>query len=187
MIAAGGIDAVTITTPPDTRRELVLDAIAAGLHVVADKPFAPSAEAARKLGAAAKAKGVFLGVYHNCRWDADFRTLRSGVCLRAGWTQTNAVGREGTMTEIAVFGAGCIGEVYALNAAALLSVRVRYLVDPVAGAQRDDLAKRFGAEIVDPDAVFADPAIGGVVIASSTDTHAVLLERAVAAGKPVFC
>ena len=42
MIAAGGIDAVTVTTPPQTRRALVLEAIAAGLHVIADKPFAPS-------------------------------------------------------------------------------------------------------------------------------------------------
>jgi predicted dehydrogenase len=51
MIAAGGIDAVTITTPPHTRRELVLEAVAAGLHVVADTPFAPSAEAGRELDA----------------------------------------------------------------------------------------------------------------------------------------
>ena len=79
MIAAGGIDAVTITTPPGTRRQLVLEAIAAGLHVVADKPFAPSAEAARELDAAAKAKGVVLGVFHNRRWDADFRTLRKVI------------------------------------------------------------------------------------------------------------
>jgi predicted dehydrogenase len=79
MIAAGGIDAVTITTPPDTRRELVLEAIAAGLHVVADKPFAPSAEAALELDAAARAKGVVLGVLHNRRWDADFRTLRKVI------------------------------------------------------------------------------------------------------------
>ena len=38
MIASGAVDAVTITTPPETRRGLVLQAIAAGLHVVADKP-----------------------------------------------------------------------------------------------------------------------------------------------------
>lgn len=76
MIEAGGIDAVTITTPPDTRRALVLEAIGAGLHVISDKPFAPSAEAARGLDAAAKAKGVVLGVFHNRRCDADFRTLQ---------------------------------------------------------------------------------------------------------------
>lgn len=79
MIAAGGLDAVTITTPPQTRRELVLEAIAAGLHVIADKPFAPSAEAARELDAAARAKRVILGVFHNRRWDSDMLTLRKVV------------------------------------------------------------------------------------------------------------
>jgi predicted dehydrogenase len=79
MIDAGGIDAVTITTPPQTRRALVLEAIAAGLHVVADKPFAPSADAARQLDAAAQAKGIVLGVYHNRRFDADIRTLRKVI------------------------------------------------------------------------------------------------------------
>lgn len=77
MIEAGGVDAVTVTTPPHTRQELVLQAIEAGLHVVADKPFAPTAAAARELEAAAKAKGVVLGVFHNRRWDADARTLRA--------------------------------------------------------------------------------------------------------------
>lgn len=73
---AVGVDAVTITTPPQTRRDLVLEAIAAGVHVIADKPFAPSAEAARELDRAAKEKRVTLGVYHNRRWDADIRTLK---------------------------------------------------------------------------------------------------------------
>ena len=48
-LLASGVDAVTITTPPETRRELVLEAIAAGVHVVADKPFAPSAEVGLEL------------------------------------------------------------------------------------------------------------------------------------------
>lgn len=75
----GGVEAVAITTPPETRRELVLEAIAAGLHVIADKPFAPNAEGGRELDAAAKAKGVVLGVFHNRRYDADIRTLRKVV------------------------------------------------------------------------------------------------------------
>lgn len=79
MIAVGGLDAVTITTPPQTRRELVLEAVAAGLHVIADKPFAPSAQAARELDAAAKARGVILGAFHNRRWDSDMQTLRNVV------------------------------------------------------------------------------------------------------------
>ena len=71
-----GVDAVTITTPPQTRRELVLEAIDAGVAVIADKPFAPSADAGRELDAAAKAKGVPLAVFHNRRFDADILTLR---------------------------------------------------------------------------------------------------------------
>lgn len=70
-----GVDAVTITTPPHTRRELVLEAIAAGVHVVADKPFAPDAASARELDEAARQAGVVLNVYHNRRRDADILTL----------------------------------------------------------------------------------------------------------------
>lgn len=78
MLAAG-VDAVTITTPPHTRRDLVLEAIAAGVHVIADKPFAPDAAGGHALARGAKEKGVVLGVFHNRRWDADLRTLRKVV------------------------------------------------------------------------------------------------------------
>ncbi|ROR15094.1 Gfo/Idh/MocA family protein [Erwinia sp. JUb26] len=78
MLAAG-IDIVTITTPPATRRELVLEAIAAGVAVIADKPFAPDAKTGRELADAAKAKGVVLSVYHNRRFDADIQTLRKVI------------------------------------------------------------------------------------------------------------
>lgn len=71
-----GVDAVTITTPPGTRRDLVLEAIDAGVHVIADKPFAPSAAAARELDEAARRKGVVLAVFHNRRCDTDIRTLK---------------------------------------------------------------------------------------------------------------
>lgn len=74
-LLAAGVDAVTISTPPETRRELVMEAIAAGVHVVADKPFAPNADAGRELVAAAAEAGVILNVFHNRRWDADIRTV----------------------------------------------------------------------------------------------------------------
>ncbi len=78
-LLASGVDAVTITTPPDTRRELVLEALAARVHVIADKPFAPSADVGRELAAAAESAGVLLSVFHNRRWDADIRTLASVI------------------------------------------------------------------------------------------------------------
>jgi predicted dehydrogenase len=74
-LLAAGVDAVTITTPPQTRRDLVLQAIAAGVPTIADKPFAPNADGGRELVAAAKEAGVPLSVFHNRRWDADIRTL----------------------------------------------------------------------------------------------------------------
>ena len=74
-LIAAGVDAVTITTPPQTRRDLVLEAVAAGVHVIADKPFAPTADGGRLLVAAAAKAAVVLNVFHNRRWDADIRTL----------------------------------------------------------------------------------------------------------------
>ncbi len=79
MIDAGVCDAVTVTTPPQTRRALVLEAIGAGLHVVADKPFAPNYQSGMELDAAAKKRGVRLGVYQNRRFDADLQTLKKVI------------------------------------------------------------------------------------------------------------
>lgn len=76
MLEQGDVEAVTITTPPETRRELVLEAIAAGVHVIADKPFAPNAKAALELDEAARSRGVVLGVYQNRRYDSDLQTLK---------------------------------------------------------------------------------------------------------------
>ena len=81
--AVGGLDAVTITTPPQTRHDLVVEALDLGLHVVADKPFAPTAEAAAALDQAAGDAGRILGVYHNRRWDSDICTLRAVLASEA--------------------------------------------------------------------------------------------------------
>ncbi|HZX27960.1 MAG TPA: inositol 2-dehydrogenase [Telluria sp.] len=91
------------------------------------------------------------------------------------------------MIKLAVFGTGRIGYVHALNAAAHPSVKLDYLVDPLPSAHLNDLAAKTGARIVDADTVFADTAIDGVVIASSTDTHAELMLKSAATGKAMFC
>lgn len=75
MAASGLCDAATISTPPHTRVDLVLAAIAAGLHVIADKPFAPDGASALRLRDKARAAGVMLSAYHNRRYDSDFQTL----------------------------------------------------------------------------------------------------------------
>lgn len=91
------------------------------------------------------------------------------------------------MLKLACFGAGRIGQVHAMNAAAHPDVQLAYLVDPIDTSQRETLAEATGAKRVDADAVFADETVDGIIIASSTDSHARLLEQAAETGKAVFC
>src|SRR5438552_3645277 len=53
-LALPDVDAVTIATPPHTHAPLVREAIAAGKHVLCEKPFARDATEARALLAAAQ-------------------------------------------------------------------------------------------------------------------------------------
>lgn len=76
MIRSDIVDAVAISTPPSTRFELAMEAINAGLHVVADKPMALNAAQGQQLVAAANARGIQLSAYHNRRYDADIQTLK---------------------------------------------------------------------------------------------------------------
>jgi predicted dehydrogenase len=75
-LAAAGVRAVAISTPVDTRVALVHEAIALGLAVVVDKPFALDAATARGFVEAARSAGVPLSVYQNRRWDSDLLTVR---------------------------------------------------------------------------------------------------------------
>lgn len=58
LVAAGGVDAVAICTPPGPRHALAREAIAAGLHVLLEKPPAATLSEARDIAANAAARGV---------------------------------------------------------------------------------------------------------------------------------
>src|SRR5689334_11215536 len=90
------------------------------------------------------------------------------------------------MHDIAILGAGRIGRIHAKNVAGQPGLRLKYVVDPVAAAA-DSLAAETGATVADLDAALNDPSVGGVIVASSTDTHLEYSLRAAAAGKAVFC
>jgi scyllo-inositol 2-dehydrogenase (NADP+) len=82
--AAGlGIDTCVISTAVHVHVEQVLAALAAGLHVVIDKPVAPSAHEVRELEAAATKAGRLVVPYQNRRYDGDFRTLQTVVAQRS--------------------------------------------------------------------------------------------------------
>lgn len=71
------IDLIVIPTPNDTHFPLAQKALAAGKHVVVDKPFTVTLSQANKLKRQADEAGLLLSVFHNRRWDSDFLTLKT--------------------------------------------------------------------------------------------------------------
>ncbi|HZJ27701.1 MAG TPA: Gfo/Idh/MocA family oxidoreductase [Acidimicrobiia bacterium] len=69
-LALPGIDAVSIATPPATHAPLALQAIAAGRHVLCEKPFAIDATEASSMLVAAERAGVVHLVGHEFRFAA---------------------------------------------------------------------------------------------------------------------
>lgn len=71
-----GIELIVVATPNDSHARLARQALAAGKHVVVDKPFVLRAVDAEGLIALAHENDRCLSVFHNRRWDADFLTAR---------------------------------------------------------------------------------------------------------------
>ncbi len=88
--------------------------------------------------------------------------------------------------QICQFGAGRIGAVHAGNVAHNPRCALRYVVDVNNVAARS-LAKKHAAQVCDLETALADDGIEAVIIASSTNTHADLIEAASRAGKAIFC
>jgi predicted dehydrogenase len=82
-IGLAGVDVVTIATPPHTHAPLVLEALAAGKHVLCEKPFARDAAEARALLRAAEKAGVVHLLGTEFRWDAGQATLARAVAAGA--------------------------------------------------------------------------------------------------------
>ena len=71
------VDAVVIATPNEQHAPLAIAALAAGKHVLVDKPFALDVAEAETVLAAARNAGRIATVFQNRRFDADFLTLQS--------------------------------------------------------------------------------------------------------------
>lgn len=87
---------------------------------------------------------------------------------------------------IALLGAGRIGQVHAANIAAHPLSRLSIVVDPQEGIARQ-LAEAYGASVRSLEDALSSSDIDAIVIASATSTHADLIERGIRAGKAVFC
>jgi predicted dehydrogenase len=74
-LLARGPGLVVIASPNRTHVPLATLALSAGVPVVVDKPLSGTAAEALGLAGLARERGVMLTVFHNRRWDGDFRTL----------------------------------------------------------------------------------------------------------------
>ena len=79
LLAIDDIQLVVVATPNDTHVPLARQCLAAGRHVVVDKPLAPTLREAEELFALARAGNQVLTVFQNRRWDGDFQTVRQVI------------------------------------------------------------------------------------------------------------
>jgi myo-inositol 2-dehydrogenase/D-chiro-inositol 1-dehydrogenase len=90
------------------------------------------------------------------------------------------------MINFALLGAGRIGSIHGGNVLRHSGANLKALYDPFP-QNADRLSQELGCGQLSPEEIFADAQIDAVLICSATDTHADLIEQAVANGKHVFC
>ena len=90
------------------------------------------------------------------------------------------------MTKFALFGAGFIGTAHGNNIAVHPRAELQYIYDVNTDAA-EQLAARLGAKVATSPEQIWDSGVEAVLIASSTNTHADLLSRAIKAKKAIYC
>lgn len=105
MLAESDANLVILITPHNTHAPLALKCIAAGRHVVCEKPFAITTDECDAMIAAAKKADVMLSTFHNRHWDGcvvkALEVVRSGLigdivrveCHMGGWSKPGDVWR----------------------------------------------------------------------------------------------
>jgi predicted dehydrogenase len=79
MLAQTTPDVVIVATPPTTHREYTLQSLAAGAHVLCEKPFMSTIEEADEVIAAAAAAGRSVALNHEFREMPIFRAVRDAA------------------------------------------------------------------------------------------------------------
>jgi len=86
------IHLVIIATPPNTHAELAIQMMAAGKHVVCEKPLAISQRETNAMIEMAEKQGVHLSCHQNRRWDVDYlaiqQALREGLIGELFYVET---------------------------------------------------------------------------------------------------
>ncbi len=76
MLDSVDLDIVCVTVPQQFRRQIVLDAIEAGKHVLVEKPITLELSTANELVQAAEEKGVHFGIVHNYHFFPEYRRIK---------------------------------------------------------------------------------------------------------------
>jgi len=79
MLADGDVEALYVAAGMDRHHGIVMDAIAAGKHVVVEKPMAATLEQCREMTDAAQAAGVVLAVNFESRYNEQNEILRRWI------------------------------------------------------------------------------------------------------------
>lgn len=79
LLQADAADLICITTPNEFHFPMAKQCLLAGKHVVVDKPVTVHSWEAEELRKIASEKGLVCSVFHNRRYDGDFRTLQKLV------------------------------------------------------------------------------------------------------------
>jgi UDP-N-acetylglucosamine 3-dehydrogenase len=74
-----GVDAVTIAAPTHLHHDLALECISRGIHLLVEKPIAPSVEEGRTIVAAARRAGVTLMVGHVERFNPAVESIKRAI------------------------------------------------------------------------------------------------------------
>ena len=90
------------------------------------------------------------------------------------------------MLRFGLLGAGRIGQIHGGNIASMLGAQLLAIADADAKAAAA-LAERTGASVRSVDEVLSAGDLDAVLIATSTDTHADLIERAARGGTAILC
>ena len=76
LLKEPAVELIVVATPTTTHFEIAAAALAAGKHVVVDKPFTTTSAEAGELIALSQKHQRVLSVFQNRRWDGDFLTVR---------------------------------------------------------------------------------------------------------------
>ncbi|MCY4010104.1 MAG: Gfo/Idh/MocA family oxidoreductase [Anaerolineaceae bacterium] len=83
LLARGDLEAVVVAVPQRYRRDIVLAAFAAGLHVLSEKPLADAPATAAEIVTAAESAGLQCAICHNYLFFPEYRALKEEITQRS--------------------------------------------------------------------------------------------------------